>query len=400
VTDKSLNALDRKIAAALSKVRQDSTTVRRKSEPGPKLETPSGKDRRVSRDSIQPQSEPIISATSQEVEPPKRKRGRPRLSSPRRAAKDAIKEEKALIGLKSLAVANQPRDSHGRFGKKGYYSRQRSGSVHAVLTRAQRAIERSKVKSWLERRAEENERAGGSDISSRKRSAVDLEDSGRPNKIARVYDEPPLATSHVFAIRRPATGFKGMGLLQAPNPMSFARRTWIPVVDASDSSKSGESDLSLDGTEDETDLPVTPEDKLSAANVVLDDSENIQDSVLLPLRNILPVTNEKLRPTPSPFRQIAPPPAGALTFKPSPVNFARRRWGLHADPDKIALSNLKDNSDTIVTLDGGRVRGRSSGLTSGTMLAPVRTPWSNDGDSFTSSEEVNDIVSSIDFCMV
>lgn len=343
VTDKGLSTLDRKLATAASasskSSRQDSALKRRKTEPAPRMETPD-----VAKQA--PSVRPVPSTGVQDGEPPKRKRGRPRLSSPQRVVRSSVNDDKGPVGLKSLAVKNQPRDSNGRFGKKGNYlgrlARQRFMSAHGsvTLSRAQRAMERNRVRFWLERKAEEREReeafSESSSLFNRKRSALDLDDLERPGKRARNHDgdeSSSLGAHFMSSVRKSPLGFKGMGLLHTPNPMTFARRTWGDI--GSDSNQASDATTT---SEDETDLPVTPEDDFSLA--VVDDSTSELSYDDAPKR-LRPENDDDENdcfdtvPSPGSNRRLAVPSSlGALTFSPSPFNFARRRWAsMSASPD-------------------------------------------------------------------
>jgi histone-lysine N-methyltransferase SUV420H len=330
VTDKGLSTLDRKLAAAASsklasrincsKINlsqlQDPALKWRKSEPTPRVQTPD-----VAKQA--PSVRPVPTTGAPDSEPPKRKRGRPRLSSPRRVVRSS-NDDKGPVGLKSLAVKNQPRDSNGRFGKKGNYlgrlARQRFLSAHGSvpLSRAERAMERNRVKHWLERKAEKDgdeDSSESSSIFSRKRDAIDLDDLDRPCKRARNHDgdESSFRTHPMFSgVRKSPPGFKSMGLLRTPNPMTFARRTWGEFG-------SQTSDATTT-SEDETDLPVTPEDVFSLTVVDDSNSDSIHDD-----------ENDCFDTVSSPGSTRRPPTVptslGALTFSPSPVYFAKRRWG-------------------------------------------------------------------------
>jgi histone-lysine N-methyltransferase SUV420H len=331
VTPKALPALDRKLAAAASvsstslksrkheKFKGERPAKRRKTEPGPRVEMSAkakkallGGDGRVRN-----RRHSLPGTRQQDDEAEKPKRGRPRLTSPsRQTAKD---EE---VSLQFISEAkHQPRDTNGRFESK----RDAMSSivrktfspvlVNTALSRAQRAIERGKVKSWLERKAEESERkeqeeSGGIRMSLRNRKRANDTDNEKDDhprkKVQRDLHGPGvvrgLETPHPLQriLPGPASSFRGGKLFSNPNPLSFAMRAWAtPVIQGGESS------------EDET-APVTPEDYNSPPTAVVESDQEVTATGSLISSSI--------------FIPGAAPPRGALTFKPSPFTFARRRW--------------------------------------------------------------------------
>ncbi|KAH7913912.1 hypothetical protein BJ138DRAFT_1001257 [Hygrophoropsis aurantiaca] len=284
----------------------------------------------------------------EEVEPPKRKRGRPRLTSPvlakrreklqkERAQSVASSRNSKSLKPKSLAVQTQPRDSNGRFGKKaetnGRFVRKKVTSLRSSITRAQRAIQRSKVKSWLadkdgdrELKEEEKEEIDLSLAPSKKRSASKSPDPLRPVKRLRgrayVVEEieetipfnPPVSAG------TSALTFRGVGgsLLCHPNPTNYARRKWAPVPVNEPSPKEEEeadSGSFFRASETESDGPVTPEDHTTLPVI----SSPLTKDKLVDGSREDTLTRSGSRPT-------FVPPAAVFPFKPSPANFARRRW--------------------------------------------------------------------------
>ncbi|KAJ7076383.1 hypothetical protein B0H15DRAFT_864357 [Mycena belliarum] len=162
-----------------------------------------------------------------------------------------------------------------------------------ILSRAERAEEREKVRRWLQRkREEEAEDSPGEDaaVPARKRSSADIEDlEVRPTKVLRSKAKQlPLQR----VLPRPSSGFRGGQLFSKPNPLSYALHAWSsPLVSTASSS-------------DDELAPITPEDEPAAG---------------LPLDTLSPVFTS---------------PTIDLTFKPTPFSFARRRWGTGSTPPR------------------------------------------------------------------
>ncbi|KAF7321671.1 SET domain-containing protein [Mycena kentingensis (nom. inval.)] len=161
-----------------------------------------------------------------------------------------------------------------------------------VLSRAQRAEEREKVRRWLARKtkaeAEDDEEESAS--TGRKRSSAELEDHTDNTPKRKVARNLPLQR----VIPRPSSSFRGGQLGAKPNPLNYALQAWAsPLV----STSSSEDDLP----------PTTPEDEIAA---------------------------EVVR---TPEIQSAP---ASVSFKPTPFNFARRRWAPQdvVDTRKPAIS--------------------------------------------------------------
>ncbi|OBZ68123.1 hypothetical protein A0H81_11817 [Grifola frondosa] len=279
---------------------------------------------------------------------------------------------------KSLAVAAQPREANGRFGKKastnGRYMRKNFTFTAGGrrLSRAQRAKYRSKVRAEVEKeREEEKAKAGTERVSQdppayalpetesaenmesaaikRLREEEEEEEEDRTGKKPRVDEEEEEeaeaeaeeeeedeenddndeegADSLHFRVPLAGGMKSGVGLLSGANPVAFARRKWVCVN--SDGPSEAPDTLSAFGmqssTDDDADLPVTPEDETDHTVAVVDSREELSDA-----------HEEKdededededanhVSHAPSlPFRASY---LGRLTFKPSPVNLARRRW--------------------------------------------------------------------------
>ncbi|KAF9465019.1 hypothetical protein BDZ94DRAFT_1215347 [Collybia nuda] len=306
VTHKALPVLDRKLAAAASastlikvklKKREDISTERpakrRKTEPGPGLGLMSARARKALAEAPRKKRhslpKPAHLPTGE-----KRKRGRPRLRSP--SAEVKIEENASQIGEDMLP---QPRNPNGRFEKKPRsLSRKKTNiqdSPRTVLSRAERAIERGKAKD--REGAEEEKNSTGTWTSPRRKRAneSDVQFEELPSKRAyRRREENMLPFKKVLP--RPASSFKGGRLFSNPTPLSFALQAWAGpmILDESSSEDDGP--------------PVTPEDMQSPPATIVEaesSADLVLSSILVPAAAL---------------------PRGALTFKPSPFNFAKRRW--------------------------------------------------------------------------
>ncbi|KIJ67641.1 hypothetical protein HYDPIDRAFT_166169 [Hydnomerulius pinastri MD-312] len=306
-----------------------------------------------------------------EEEPPKRKRGRPRKNSPprqprppppskpravtpvivkvikpRMASPASVRSKsddssssssRSHLKPKSLAVQFQPRDSNGRFGKKattnGRFVRKKVSTIRSSATRAQRALQRTKVKRWLNNKQDGQVHHRSNDVvedssplANGKRAAPNaVIDSPRPSKKLRsglrsgVDDGIPSTSSNPSGSS--SFRFKGVNgsLLCRPNPTNFARRTWAPPSNEESSQEDEDAESSLRTLESESNGPVTPEDRtplpiIGADQFPFKDKQEID----IKLEDAAP-----RRPTPRPSAHGI---STVLTFKPSPVNFARRRW--------------------------------------------------------------------------
>lgn len=336
VTHKALPVLDRKLAAAASasaksrKHDYDSNerpAKRRKTESGSAAEI-SPKAKKV----IQPNN--IESVTAEVPEQPvKRKRGRPRLTSPR-AVKVKVKVEEKVAHLQGEDVKGQPRNLNGRFGEKsGSVSSRKAPSPDLQYngpSRAERALEREKVKNRNDGEAEDDELKGngGTWTSPRRkrRNDGDVEVDGltelSPRK--RRYWR---RSEFKKVLPRSTTSFRGGKLFSNPNPLSFALQAWGGPVILDESSSDDEKP------------PVTPEDVQSPpASIVEVESNPDPDlsisSLLIPASAL---------------------PRSALSFKPSPFDFAKRRWmsvaigNVDAPNDRKSVSHEDENSNSGIS---------------------------------------------------
>ena len=311
----------------------------------------------------------LPSVKAREIEPiqtQKRPRGRPRRhpippSSPQHAsstsnlgsppspvsAPPALHSDVSLSPsrtAKSRAVDDQPRDNHGRFGKKESTNgkfRRRFGPTPAYRTRAQRAEERAAAQR--EAAASSTPGRGAATAVKRERSyeheythAIDTHRLGDNAKRLRVSSGSGYTHTQYFT----------------PNPMSFARKKWAPAqpppppthhlrslgvlpypdpdlpnarqsTSLSSSAPVMSSQLSLlppppflaesenfddeadDGESDDGDLPVTPEN--------VPGPEPDADAGLESEDNELPLSGSSTKYLPT-------------LWKPSPFAFAARRW--------------------------------------------------------------------------
>ncbi|KAI0743722.1 hypothetical protein C8Q80DRAFT_856610 [Daedaleopsis nitida] len=251
---------------------------------------------------------------------------------------------------KSLAVASQPREANGRFGKKASTNGKfmRKNFQFSAGGRRTLRSKRFKPHSTASDNADEEDdddialpdSKDGSDdrlFHAHKRAyseeEEDEEDRGKRRRLQS--DEEPRVKiereeTDLSAVsyenddgsmsqddnppthfRRPLLGTakSGMSLFSRPNPMTFARHVY--------------SRQSLT-TDEDTDLPVTPEDEESHPAVVADEPYR-EDAVEQDDDVELESDDESERAFVRPKLMVKPTFAGAL-FRPNPLNMARRRW--------------------------------------------------------------------------
>ncbi|KAH7888414.1 hypothetical protein F5I97DRAFT_694832 [Phlebopus sp. FC_14] len=334
---------------------------RRKTEPAPAVEM-SAKAKELlipmKRKRGRPRKYPLP-----EDQPPKRKRGRPRKddlsrscppSSPKSRPTTSMVEDvksratspastssqsddssasSVQFRTKSLAVQLQPRDSNGRFGKKattnGRYRRKKGSPSRSHPTGDQRTSQRTMVKRWLEGKEEDlrQKDASVSPVLNGKRTASSaLAEQSRPGKRLRSHSGPadeadrvPLGSSSLAGTS--SLRFKGVNgsLLCRPNPTNFARRKWAPPSDEESPQEDEDAVSSFRTMESESNGPVTPDDRTPLPVLGAD---RFPFTGRLEI-NIKTEENAQCRSTPQPAAHGI---SNVLTFKPSPVNFARRRW--------------------------------------------------------------------------
>jgi hypothetical protein len=252
----------------------------------------------------------------------KRRRGRPRLSSPRVISKTKVKIEDPQA---DIPVVAQPRATNGRFGKKDKSWR--------------KSREYTAVGSTVADDDDDDDDAdddGDLEFKSprRKRGIDAVEDSEEPPKKRSASEQNRSSGNDVEVVGpgqkvlpRPASGFRGGRLFSNPNPLRFALHAWAAPLILDESS------------DDEVKLPVTPEGGLSSAADIAP-TEELMDSMFLP--SILP---------------RAPP----LTCKPSPFVFAKNRWNAtSAALNKIVDKNNGVSANSTLSEDNLRSNFRSS----------------------------------------
>lgn len=379
VSSKVLPALDKKLAAAvknpLKSRRRDSSieeppTKKRKTESGAQV-TMSAKAKEALPSSGRTSSgRQNLPSTRYKEGSVKRSVGRPRSKTPQPrsyAAKKSLDAtsinesisapvdtgrfftrnqqppKQGMRSNKAISSDGQPRDGHGRFGIKsetgGKY--QRKNLKKGGTSRAERALERDKIRSLME--AEIADSDGESDADGRdgeveiplrslngrerkrRKESVVRRESPKKSRIEvdEISDEPP---SSFYGT--PQSMVKRIGSLayQRPNPISFARRSWLPRLHIESEATSVLDEPLGDATEKR----VTIEDEPA-------DSQDWRSTFAQ--SGVVEVSEPALVPV---------SPIGALTTKPSPVSFARRRWSAdlwtsntpHSHP-----SNCSDSSD-------------------------------------------------------
>jgi len=237
-------------------------------------------------------------------EPIKRKRGRPRLSSPRASAKAKVKVEELQV---EIPVVIQPRATNGRFGKKDRSWR--------------KSRECSGTSSTVTKSVQDDDDVGSKTRTSprRKRSIDTVEDFEEPPKKKFASKEKPDSGNDIIEVEgpaqkvlpRPASGFRGGRLFSNPNPLRFALHAWAGPLILDESSSDDEKQ------------PETPEDGLSSAADIVP-AEELSPSMFLP--------SSILR---------AP-----LTCKPSPFVFAKNRWSATSG----VFNQVADNNKTSTNL--------------------------------------------------
>lgn len=295
---------------------------------------------------------------------------------------------------KSLAVASQPREANGRFGKKastnGKFMRrnfQFAGGRRSL--RHKRPKPRSKTDDGDgERFARTRDRPGdaGSDDAlplSHKRSQDDREDAvdergkrrrldeddeprvkveGEETDLSAVSNENDEGTGsqdeadpEPITFRRPflAAMKSGVGLYSRPNPHTFARRKWTSSVPPEEPPELTEAGRQSSTTDDDT-LPVTPEDEGDQPLVVADDIYGDEDPAEQEDEAEIDSDDSGPRMFSRPKLMVNKPALAAALFKPNPLNMARRRWaptptsgGDEIEPEEYAdLSLSKTTSRT------------------------------------------------------
>lgn len=143
--------------------------------------------------------------------------------------------------------------------------------------------------------------------------------------------------------RRPllTSSKSGAGLFSRPNPLTFARRKWtssVPPEDLEEIPVLPDIYCRQSSTEDDADLPVTPEDDVEHPAVVEDKAGDVDyERSRLGTEEVEESVNYRepmfVRPKLMVKAAYAGSGSRSLTFKPNPLNMARRRWGPAASPE-------------------------------------------------------------------
>jgi histone-lysine N-methyltransferase SUV420H len=386
VTQKGLSVLDRKLAAAAS-ASSSSTSGRSKKRGREGKDDGARPTKQRKTERVQPTHKVTIKVkktstttptndplSAADQEPPvKRKRGRPRLTSPRyrpkpgKVARQPVAnsvqvkvEEKAM----DLSSAAQPRFTNGRFGKKdkssGNGQGPAAGSNEKLSARAERASERGKVKvGWkeLEQTPTKAFDSKSTWTSPRlKRPHDDVDESPRKKSFRKTQSRVEGGTGDPVqkVLPRPISGFRGGRLFSNPNPLRFALHAWASPVVLDESSSS----------EDEK-PPVTPEEDLSPAAEIVHPDDDLN--------------------TPSFFPAPALPAQPPLIYKPSPLNFSARRWVSLSKPTIASFSDAKGSPETRNAKDDDAWQGVSTRL----RMEKHRRPRVGSKSGYASDKEVS-----------
>ncbi|KAI9061659.1 hypothetical protein FKP32DRAFT_1594172 [Trametes sanguinea] len=277
---------------------------------------------------------------------------------------------------KSLAVASQPREANGRFGKKestnGRYMRK---NYH--FTAGGRRLARNR-KPKQEPKAEEKAAAGDGDGAAAQNAEASAgggggsgDDNSPPAAQKRSHDDAEgmrederakrfkVEVEDQLGVQVKIEGEEG-DLSAASNEdeegsqadedeeeQLFCARGWrplksgwtsVPPEDPPEIPSATASSFGLhSSTDDDADLPVTPQDEGDhpAVAVLRSDNEEDEDEVDVDEDEYDEYEDKHASSDDSqeqyslrrPALMMKPRFAGAMTFKPSPFNLARRRWG-------------------------------------------------------------------------
>jgi histone-lysine N-methyltransferase SUV420H len=367
VTHKALPVLDRKLAAAAS------ASAKSRKHDDDSSERPSKRRKTDSKSVVapSPQAKKAIqtnnvkkvdnATTEVPGEPPvKRKRGRPRLTSPR-AMKVKVKVEEKSAHLRDEGAKDQPRNPNGRFVEKNGSAPMRKilslDLQRPETSRAERAQERERVKNLNEDADAEGN--GGTWTSLRRKRGNDGDRDGdgltefSPRK-RRYWRRREFKK----VLPHPITSFRGGRLFSNPNPLSFALQAWGgPVI--------------LDESSEDEKPPVTPDDVQSppASVIEVESTPDISiSSLLIPASTL---------------------PRGALSFKPSPFDFAKRRWmsvsvGSVDAPNNRQSANEEEELDNNVPVRSSPPDITNMGNSQYRIPSHAGLPWEID---FSSSDE-------------
>ncbi|KAI0674927.1 hypothetical protein C8Q78DRAFT_1009718 [Trametes maxima] len=283
---------------------------------------------------------------------------------------------------KSLAVAAQPREANGRFGKKestnGRYMRKNfhftaggrrlhrgrkkpapkapeatvkvEGEGTTTAPNAETSAVSDPSSSPSQKRS--HDEAEGMDDEPVKRPKLEVDEDAQVRVEVKIEgEEGDLSAGssedtsqeeeeeQLFLRPRLNTSKSGVGLLSRPNPLTFARRKWtsVPPEDPPEISNTTSSCGPHSSTDDDADLPVTPQDDVEHPVATVDelrvgDLEDEYDDYddYDDYENEASDEDSQERLMLRPALTMKPRFAGAMTWKPSPFNMARRRWGTSA----------------------------------------------------------------------
>jgi [histone H4]-N-methyl-L-lysine20 N-methyltransferase len=277
----------------------------------------------------------------------KSRSGRARVPS-RKVQDSVIRGPRATDGLKntgqdeSTTASNMDKTPVQLQRARQKFTFRAGASMREVIvrqSRAERATARTRIKAKLEKEAKEKSMQTDQNV-----VAGDVEDddeegiNGIPRKRSR---DSETNETHERPCRRlrPTEGdddvprrlgmqrlrYNGASnlLSHAPNPLLFARRKWIATLPEHESElASGDNFLPWQGSTDESDGPVTPED----------------DDLTIP--------DEECQAS-SPNHVPRAKPFVGRGMKPSPVNFARKRWSSLSNEPNIGSATISNPSDSF-----------------------------------------------------
>ncbi|KAF8633357.1 hypothetical protein AX17_004528 [Amanita inopinata Kibby_2008] len=352
VTHKALPVLDRKLQAAAAAASVSSTpklSSKRRDQNCEGERPPKRAKVEVAQGSLASRSKAPSDSTSgakeaTNLEQLKRKRGRPRIHFPETKQPVRVKEEEDAMSLPGMP--KQPRNINGQFGRKSNAGPQAVPGKPSTSTDVWN--NQAKASSEGTIRNGNNQNSVSSSSPRQRKRVMDIveakEEHPRKRTLRKHGNGPPdtgLVVEDVPLQRvlpHPSS-FRGIRLLSNPNPLSFALQAWGGTVVLDESSSSSD--------EDDKGV-VTPEDDLSPPAATVVDPDDISRCV-----------------SPVPTCLNAPVlPRGALTCKPSPFTFAKRRWASVSDSphdQNRVLEPDASGSERVATVVA-EYRGSSDGL--------------------------------------
>ncbi|KAI0093181.1 hypothetical protein BDY19DRAFT_1053680 [Irpex rosettiformis] len=294
-----------------------------------------------------------------------------------------------VITPKSLAVAAQPRDANGRFGKKaetnGRFMRSRhftvgskrlcKGPKTSFLTK--RTAEPYDDAERSDRSEDENEddiqsyddmsdfpssdpidgfefgEEALEDVVNRRLSDSEHSDEQHGKRKRATSDDEDSDTSPNVS---PNILGRARGSLLRPNPISYARRKWAvheddgPMSSSTTISNHFVPDAISDGDEDDSahddpflPVPIIPASQDNGSDEEASAQEDSEES--------------STASPPPPSRPLVPAARLArLTFGPSPMNLAKRRWAPLNQPSHLSESAVNDPIDDPILRPASPVR--------------------------------------------